>query len=180
MAQGRRGRTDWAHLAHDLFFFFSFFEWKSLVLMASPEKVLSERNIRTDLFCADAYWHCSFTTKFWLLHSWYLYIFVFSLLGDFFQFKTKRFTESGGTVVSPRTSRSGDPGSILAQGRPPWEGFQWFSFPLQVNTGVVPLQIGHAVYLPPTYPSPSSRYSSITPLFASQSLKTSPLHSDYK
>jgi len=77
---------------------------------------------------------------------------------------------SGGTVVRPRTSHSGGPGSILARGRSPWEGFQWFSFPLQVNTRVVPLQIGHIVYLPPTHPSPSSRYSSITPLFASQSL----------
>jgi len=88
--------------------------------------------------------------------------------------------ESDDTVVSPRTSHSGGPGSILARGRPPWEGFQLFSFPLHVNTGVVPLQIGHAVYLPPTNPSPSSRYSSITPLFASQSLTTSPFHSDYK
>jgi len=90
------------------------------------------------------------------------------------------FTESGGTVISPRTSHSGGPGSILARGRPPREGFQWFTFPLQVNTGVVPLQIGHAIYLPPTHPSPSSRNSSITLLFASQSLTTSPLHSDYK
>ena len=57
-------------------------------------------------------------------------------------------TENGGTVVSPRTSDSGGPGSILARGRTPWKGFQWFSFPLQVNTGVVPVQIGHAVYLP--------------------------------
>ena len=89
-------------------------------------------------------------------------------------------TESGGTVVSPHNSHLGDPGSILARGRPPWEGFQWFSFPLQVNTRVVPLQIGHAVYLPPTHPSPSSRYSAITPLFASQLLTTSPFHSDYK
>jgi len=88
--------------------------------------------------------------------------------------------ESGGTVVSPRTSHSGGPGSILARGRPPWKGLQWFSFPLQVNTGVVPLRIGHAVYLPPIHPSPSSRYSSITFLFASQSLTTSPFHSDYK
>ena len=60
------------------------------------------------------------------------------------------------------------------------EGFQWFSFPLQVNTGVVPLQIGHAFCLPPTHPSSSSHYSSITPLFASQSLTTSPFHGDYK
>jgi len=85
-------------------------------------------------------------------------------------------TESGGTVVSQRTSHSGGPGSILARGRPPWEGFQWFSFPLQVKTGVVPLQIGHAVY----HPSPSSRFSSNTLLFASQSPTTSPFHSDYK
>jgi len=39
-------------------------------------------------------------------------------------------TESGGTVVSPRTSHSGRPGSILARGWPPWEDLQWFSFPL--------------------------------------------------
>jgi len=95
-------------------------------------------------------------------------------------FKVNVVTASGGTVVSPRTSHSEGPGSILARGRPPWEGFQWFSYPLQVNTGVVLLHIGHTVYLPPTHPSSSSRYSSITPLFASQSLTTSPFHSDYK
>jgi len=48
-------------------------------------------------------------------------------------------------------SHLGGPGSILARGRPPWEGFQWFSFPLQVNTvgggGTSALQVGHAVYL---------------------------------
>jgi len=89
-------------------------------------------------------------------------------------------TERGGTVVSPRTPHSGGPGSILGRGRPPWKGIQWFSFPLQVNTDVVPLQIGHAVYLPPTHPSPSFRSSSITPLFALQSLTASPFHNDYK
>jgi len=32
-------------------------------------------------------------------------------------------TKSGGTVVSPSTSRSGGLGSILARDRPPWECF---------------------------------------------------------
>ena len=33
--------------------------------------------------------------------------------------QNSNLTESGGTVVSPRTSDSGCPGSILARGRPP-------------------------------------------------------------
>ena len=56
------------------------------------------------------------------------------------QYPVRRFvsTESGGTVVSPRTSHLGDPSSILARGWLPREGYKWLSFPLQVNT----VQIG--------------------------------------
>jgi len=44
-------------------------------------------------------------------------------------------------------SYSGGLGSILARGRQPWEGLQWFSFHLQVNTAAVPLQIRHTSFL---------------------------------
>ena len=54
-------------------------------------------------------------------------------------------TESGGTVASSRNSHSGGLGLLLARLRPTWEGFQWFSCPLQVIPGLLPLRIGHAV-----------------------------------
>jgi len=52
-------------------------------------------------------------------------------------------TESSGLVVITAVVHSGGPG-FDPGGRPPWGGLLCFPPHLQVNTGLVPLQVGHS------------------------------------